>query len=68
MLLPVLLQMRLANTLRHVETNLTSFLSMAANGTFTKQVYTDRYNLLCGWVPGYCNVEIDAEPAEPFDG
>ncbi|KAL8755580.1 MAG: hypothetical protein Q9199_003546 [Rusavskia elegans] len=68
MLLPVLLQMRLADTLRHVETNLTSFLTMAANGTFTKQVYTERYNLLCDWVPGYCNVKIDVEPAEPFDG
>lgn len=41
---------------------------MAANGTFTKPVNTERYNLLCDRVPGYCNVKLDAEPAKPFDG
>ncbi|KAI4112115.1 MAG: hypothetical protein LQ339_000123 [Xanthoria mediterranea] len=64
-LLPALLQMRLADTLRHVETNLTSFLTMAANGTFSKPVSIDGF---CDWVPGFCTVSLDAEPAEPFDG
>ncbi|KAL8856510.1 MAG: hypothetical protein Q9178_006909 [Gyalolechia marmorata] len=72
-----LLQVRLEQVLKHVQSDLPSFLAMASNGTFTKPMYSEGFNkpkgvssddLICAWWPESCQISLDTEPAEPFNG